>query len=84
MLEGFSARFNGVNNINTILILNIFVSYLFGIFSVMNIANADFSDLFKTLEQCDESGKSMALSLGICSYGVSMPTLEEVFLKLGR
>ena len=41
-----------------------------------------FLDLFGELER-DDGGKSKARSLGIESYGISMTTLEEVFLKLG-
>lgn len=41
-----------------------------------------FADLFKALETRDGSGKTKAHSLAILNYGVAMPTLEEVFLKL--
>ncbi|PVD38360.1 hypothetical protein C0Q70_00974 [Pomacea canaliculata] len=40
-----------------------------------------FPKLFKSLEESKDN-KTIAQSLGISSYGVSMPTLEEVFLKL--
>ena len=39
--------------------------------------------LFSAFEQKSDGGNSKADSLGIKSYGVSMTTLEEVFLKLG-
>ncbi|XP_038064701.1 ATP-binding cassette sub-family A member 5-like [Patiria miniata] len=42
-----------------------------------------FQDLFKALENhTSKSDQSVAKELGIQSYGVSMTTLEEVFLKL--
>ena len=41
------------------------------------------ADLFKALET-SEGSKTVAQNLGILNYGVSMPTLEEVFLKLGK
>ncbi|KAK7506564.1 hypothetical protein BaRGS_00002039, partial [Batillaria attramentaria] len=43
---------------------------------------ANFADLFKALEATSEGGETKAQSLAILNYGVSMPTLEEVFLKL--
>ncbi|XP_013402813.1 ATP-binding cassette sub-family A member 5 isoform X2 [Lingula anatina] len=44
-----------------------------------------FPDLFAALENPHEgSSISMGDALGITSYGVSMTTLEEVFLKLGE
>nr|KAG5697325.1 hypothetical protein BaRGS_004991 [Batillaria attramentaria] len=43
----------------------------------------NFVQLFKALEETDGDGVTKAESLGILNYSVSMPTLEEVFLKLG-
>ena len=40
-------------------------------------------DLFGELET-SSGDQSVAKSLGIDGYGISMTTLEEVFLKLGR
>ncbi|XP_038048297.1 ATP-binding cassette sub-family A member 5-like [Patiria miniata] len=46
-------------------------------------ASNKFPDLFQALENTSkESGETVAKQLGIQSYGVSMTTLEEVFLKL--
>ena len=42
------------------------------------------SDLFGALETKKTNVSTLAESLGIKSYGVSMTTLEEVFLKLGQ
>ncbi|XP_067671428.1 cholesterol transporter ABCA5-like [Haliotis asinina] len=42
-----------------------------------------FSNMFSSLEQ-KVDGTTQAEKLGIKSYGVSMTTLEEVFLKLGE
>ncbi|XP_071105754.1 cholesterol transporter ABCA5-like isoform X1 [Haliotis cracherodii] len=42
-----------------------------------------FSNMFSSLEQ-KVNGTTQAEKLGIKSYGVSMTTLEEVFLKLGE
>ena len=39
--------------------------------------------LFETLED-DTAGRPTSEQLGIQSYGISMTTLEEVFLKLGE
>ena len=41
-----------------------------------------FTDLFNALEE--KIGNTNGSNLGICSYGISMTTLEEVFLELGR
>lgn len=43
---------------------------------------AGFAALFAALEERSDGVKSKAETLGIKSYGVSMTTLEEVFLKL--
>ena len=45
-----------------------------------------FEGLFEELESTSESEKSetRAKQLGINGYGVSMTTLEEVFLELGK
>ncbi|XP_038064464.1 ATP-binding cassette sub-family A member 10-like [Patiria miniata] len=43
-----------------------------------------FPGLFQALEETTESGQTVAKQLGIQSYGVSMTTLEEVFLKLSE
>ena len=43
-----------------------------------------FLGLFSALEQKTGGSVSKAESMGIKSYGVSMTTLEEVFLKLGK
>ena len=40
------------------------------------------SGLFGALE-ASSVGQTKAQSLGIASYGISMTTLEEVFLKIG-
>ena len=40
--------------------------------------------LFQSLEEVGDDGKTKAQSLGITSYGVSMTTLEEVFMKIGK
>ncbi|XP_065189363.1 ATP-binding cassette sub-family A member 9-like [Sycon ciliatum] len=42
-----------------------------------------FAGLFSYLEE-DSAGRPMSEQLGIQSYGISMTTLEEVFLKLGE
>lgn len=42
------------------------------------------SDLFGALETKKTNVSTLAESMGIKSYGVSMTTLEEVFLKLGQ
>ncbi|XP_076447270.1 cholesterol transporter ABCA5-like isoform X2 [Babylonia areolata] len=42
-----------------------------------------FPELFTALET-QQGSQTVAQSLGILNYGVSMPTLEEVFLKLGE
>ncbi|KAL3876747.1 hypothetical protein ACJMK2_034544 [Sinanodonta woodiana] len=41
-----------------------------------------FSELFSTLERTNLNSTTVAEELGIVDYGVSMTTLEEVFLKL--
>ena len=42
-----------------------------------------FSDLFATLEDNNDGDETCAATrLGVTSYGVSMTTLEEVFLQL--
>ena len=41
-------------------------------------------DLFSYLESVTLSGVTQATALNIRSYGVSMTTLEEVFLKIGE
>ena len=46
--------------------------------------NLSLIDLFAALESKTTDVSTMAESLGIKSYGVSMTTLEEVFLKLGK
>ncbi|XP_071963813.1 cholesterol transporter ABCA5-like [Antedon mediterranea] len=43
-----------------------------------------FTELFKELESKNENGEEKSKMLGIQSYGVSMTTLEEVFLKIGE
>ena len=42
-----------------------------------------FSGLFGALEET-VAGQSKSEALGISTYGISMTTLEEVFLKLGE
>ena len=42
------------------------------------------SDLFGALEGKNGDGTPYSEQLGIITYGVSMTTLEDVFLKLGR
>ena len=39
-------------------------------------------ELFAALEE-QSGGVTYAENMGISNYGISMPTLEEVFLKLG-
>ena len=41
-------------------------------------------DLFSYLESVTSPGVTQATALNIRSYGVSMTTLEEVFLKIGE
>ena len=41
-------------------------------------------DLFSYLESMTSPGVTQATALNIRSYGVSMTTLEEVFLKIGE
>ncbi|XP_033122032.1 ATP-binding cassette sub-family A member 5-like [Anneissia japonica] len=43
-----------------------------------------FADLFRELEAENANGVEASKSMGIQSYGVSMTTLEEVFLKIGE
>lgn len=43
-----------------------------------------FIDLFAALESKSTDVSTLAESMGIKSYGVSMTTLEEVFLALGN
>ncbi|XP_072019069.1 cholesterol transporter ABCA5-like [Amphiura filiformis] len=46
---------------------------------------SNFAGLFEALENKDDTGvSSTAMALGIQSYGISMTTLEEVFLKIGE
>lgn len=43
-----------------------------------------FPGLFEALERTSSQGVACSETLGIRSYGISMTTLEEVFLKLGE
>ncbi|KAL8586837.1 hypothetical protein ACOMHN_052713 [Nucella lapillus] len=44
---------------------------------------SQFPEMFSALE-AQEGSQTVSESLGILNYGISMPTLEEVFLKLGE